>query len=88
LPATASIRAIISTVRRTTRKRRAAIGALALLEWRERTVRQNTEAARLMRYHLMLQAMRVQAEEVRAPEGCLISVGLPVCHGTGHAGAI
>ena len=75
------------------RKRRAATAALALLVWRDRMARDNAvrvEAERetTMRYELMIAEMRRQAELVAPREARMISVGLPVCHGTGHAGAI
>jgi hypothetical protein len=79
---------------RAQRKRRAATAALALLEWRDRMARENAERENAeremaMRYQLMVAEMRRQAEEFVAPrEARMISVGLPVCHGTGHAGAI
>jgi hypothetical protein len=76
------------------RKRRAVIGAIALLEWRDRMTRENTERENveremMARYAIFIAAMRAQAEEFAAPrEARMISVGLPVCHGAGHAGAI
>jgi hypothetical protein len=79
---------------RAQRKRRAAIGALALLEWRvhmarENADRENAEREIMARYQLMIAEMRAQVEEFAAPrEARMISVGLPVCHGTGHSGAI
>lgn len=50
------------------RKRRAAVGALSLLEWRDRMRRENADRANaeretMVRYETMLAAMRRQAED-------------------------
>jgi hypothetical protein len=57
---------------RAQRKRRAAIGAIALLEWRDRmrgenADRENAERETMMRFELMVAEMQAQADEFWKP---------------------
>jgi hypothetical protein len=86
---------------RAQRKRRAVIGAIALLEWRNRMAeedarnrmtREDADREMVMKYQLMVAEMRRQAEEFSwrkpATPSPFQSVSLPACHGTGHCGAL
>ena len=75
------------------RKRRAAVGAIALLEWRNRMARENTERENveretMARYAIFIAEMRAQADKPRAPSRttCVLIKGM--VHSAGAAGAL
>jgi hypothetical protein len=79
------------------RKRRAVIGAIALLEWRDRMAREDAkdrmaretaDRETMMRYERMIAQMRAQADAPRAARQttCVLVKGM--VHGNGAAGAL
>jgi hypothetical protein len=80
---------------RAQRKRRAIIGAMALLEWRDQVAREearelarraNAERAMTARFELMIAAMRVQADAPRAASRAPIKTTVAMVCGNGAAG--
>ena len=74
------------------RKRRAVIGAMALLEWRDRMARENAdrenaERATMMRYYLMIAEMRAELDEPHAASHTPCVMVAAAVHGNGAAGA-
>lgn len=82
---------------RAERKRRAAVAAMALLEWRarmakENAARENADHEMELRFFIMLAEMRVQADEFwkrGTSKTALISAGASASvHSNGAAGAL
>ena len=75
------------------RKRRAALAAVALLEWRDTMRRENAErenAAREVqtRYEFMLAQMREQADAPRTASSTPCTLVAAMVHGNGAAGVL
>jgi hypothetical protein len=78
---------------RAQRKRRAVIGAIALLEWRDRmrrenADRENAERETMVRYDLMVAEMQAQADEPRAASRTICKLIIAMVHSNGAAGAL
>ncbi|MGB6398374.1 MAG: hypothetical protein WBF73_22215 [Bradyrhizobium sp.] len=79
---------------RAERKRRAVIGAIALLEWRDRMARENAdrenaEREMMARYELTLEEMRRAVSEphpLASPTPCKLIMAM--VHSNGAAGAL
>jgi hypothetical protein len=75
------------------RKRRAAVGALALLEWRQRMIRENTERENAdremaLRFDTMIAEMRAQADAPHAASRATCVLVKGMVHSAGAAGAL
>lgn len=81
---------------RTQRKRNAAVAAMAILDWRDRMARENTERVNaeleiMARYEIMLQQMQAEAErfrKLRIEHRAICTLVTAMVRGDGAAGAI
>ena len=75
------------------RRRHAVLGALALLEWRDRMRRENAERENadremMTRYEFMVAEMRAQADEPRAASRTPCKLAIAAVHSNGAAGVL
>jgi hypothetical protein len=75
------------------RRRRAVIGAIALLEWRDRMRRENVdredaERKTMVQYELMIAEMRAQADEPRTASRAPCKRITAAVHSNGAAGVL